>query len=80
MVRDALPTIIESMAWDGQRMIVRGHHFLMRIDRDGAIGGWDLFHPHGVKSYPDYARRRDHAITQGTFPPITGGTRWPLVA
>lgn len=76
IVRDALPSLIETMVWTGSRVIVSSRHFIMYISPDGKVSGFDLFHPRaGHASDPAYGRRRDAAQEAGLFPPLVGGAR-----
>lgn len=76
MVKDALPAIIDRMVWNGEQVWISSSHFVMKVERDGTISGWDLFHPRaGHASDPEYGRRRDAAQENGTFMPLIGGQR-----
>lgn len=72
MVRDALPTIIREMVWDGSTMRVSSPHFFLDVGKDGSISGLDIFHPRHREGSPDYARRRDAAIAGDNFLPFNG--------
>lgn len=72
MVRDALPTIIREMVWDGSTMRVSSPHFFLDVGKDGSISGLDIFHPRHREGSPDYARRRDTALEAGNFLPFNG--------
>lgn len=71
MVRDALPSLVRQMVWDGEKVTASGLHFYMTIAKNGAVDGFDLYHPkHGPAADPEYTRRRDAAIASGTYLPF----------